>query len=281
MRNSTLDSSFVNRLKQILADRYGKGLQIRQLMDLSTSDLNADDVIMKGNDLHITIRANEVFLGTAVVPAVNDLSKENRHSVTQLVRMVLEPAMYKWYLDTKEFNLYALKNNHLNFNNIRLFKRDSLSEEDLTESLTTQLMTHLIHLEGLSATTNKKMALQLHELTAGYAFVPLNDVKEQLQNSQDISRMGAMTIYVENVEALSLADQELLLEYANQKNSINTPLIVTSSSKKLTSFSEAMNPSLVKKLSASCFDVSRAPLNTQGMKEVLELFFMSEPLLDA
>lgn len=281
MRNSTLDSSFVNRLKQILAERYGKGLQIRQLTDLSTPEHNEDEVFMKGNDLHIIIRANEIFMGTAVVPSVHDLSNESRHSVAQLVRMVLEPAMYKWYLDTKEFNLDRLNTNHLEFNNIRLFKKNSSLTEDFTETLTSHLMTHLIHLEGTSATTIKKMALQLHELTTRYAFVPLNDVKEQLQTPLDISKMGAMTIYVENVETLSLADQELLLEYANQKNGVNSPLIVTSSSKKLTAFSESMNPSLVKKLSASCFDVSRAPLNSQGLKDVLELFFMSEPLLDA
>ncbi|MGZ3771193.1 MAG: hypothetical protein ACXVCP_18740 [Bdellovibrio sp.] len=293
MQNSTLDSSFVNRLKQILADRYGKGLEIRQLMDL-TDNYNAD-TYTRGRDLHIPIKVKGAFLGTAIVPCANDLNEEKRLGVTQLVRMVLEPAMYKWYLERKESNLANLSQGLLDFSNIRLFGEKSFSAEDYEElelidspALDNELNTCLIHLEGSNQTINKKVALTIHDLTSRWAFVPFNDIKGQLHSSHDIEKMGTMTIFVENIEALNESEQELLSEYI-QESHFDGPLIISSSSKSLSDLSKniddgsqnKLNKDLVKEMSANNFEVDRAPLSSEALKEVLELFFIKEPLLDA
>ncbi|WP_373998519.1 hypothetical protein [Bdellovibrio bacteriovorus] len=289
MQNSTLDSSFVNRLKQILASRYGKGLQVRQLMDLA--ELSAEDVFTRGRDLHIPIRVNGSILGTAVVPSADDLNAEKRQGVAQLVRMVLEPAMYKWYLDQKESNLLELSKANLTLDNVALFGEDPLpsideilsdTELDLNEGLATELISQLIHLEGRSENTNKKVALQLHEITGRWAFVPFNDIKGQLHSAQDIAKMGAMTIFVENVEKLNAAEQELLMDYIAEERSSEEPLIITSSSVTLDELTRSdLASDLVDELSVNCFEVDRAPLTTQGLKEVLELFFMKDSTIDA
>nr|BFD68851.1 hypothetical protein HAGR004_38730 [Bdellovibrio sp. HAGR004] len=282
---TTLDSSFVERLKQILANRYGKGLQIRQLMDLSDIS-DADEVFTRGRDLHIPIRVNGNFLGTAVVPSADDLNSEKRSGVAQLVRMVLEPAMYKWYLDQKEANLEELNKVQPNLENVRLFGEslpsiDDILNEDspaLTESPANELVSHLIHFEGRSENNNKKVALQLHELTGRWAFVPFNDIKGQLHSSMDIARLGGMTIFVENVENLNPSEQELLMEYISEDHLADEPLIVTSSLKNLDELGSvsSLDPKLVDELSVNCFEVDRAPLTAQGLKEVLELFFLKD-----
>lgn len=287
---TTLDSSFVNRLKQILASRYGKGLQIRQLMDLAELG-SVDEVFTRGRDLHIPIRVNGSVLGTAVVPSADDLNAEKRQGVTQLVRMVLEPAMYKWYLDQKEANLVELNKAQPTLDNVRLFGEEPLPSiddilndnlEQLNESPTADLISNLIHLEGRSENTNKKVALQLHELTSRWAFVPFNDIKGQLHSSQDIAKMGAMTIFVENVEGLNAAEQELLMDYIAEERSADEPLLITSSLKSLDELGKStLNSNLVDELSVNCFEVDRAPLTTQGLKEVLELFFMKDSPIDA
>lgn len=285
MQNSTLDSSFVNRLKQILANRYGKGLQIRQLMDLSEN--HAEDLFTRGNDLHIPIRVNGAILGTAIVPSAWDLNQEKRQGVAQLVRMVLEPAMYKWYLETKESNLEKITQAHLDLSNVRLFGEEAPSELDffdgskLNEGPASELNTILVHLEGSNETINKKVALTVHDLTSRWAFVPFNDIKGQLHSSQDIAKMGAMTIFVEKVETLNSAEQELITEYISAQY-FEGPLIITSSLVGLNELTSVeLDRNLVKELSDNCFEVDRAPLASQGLKEVLELFFMKEPLLDA
>lgn len=277
MQNSTLDSSFVNRLKQILASRYGKGLQIRQLMDLSEN--YEQDLFTRGNDLYIPIRVNGAFLGTAIVPSAHDLDEDKRHGVAQLIRMVLEPAMYKWYLDTKESNLLKITNAQFDLTNLRLY--ESPGAADTTEN---ELNSILIHLEGSNETINKKVALAVHDLSSRWAFVPFNDIKGQLHSGQDMAKMGAMTIFVENVGTLNSAEQELLLEYISEQQYFKGPLIITSSLLSLSELrqdKDKLNKNLADQMAANCFEVDRAPLSNQGLKEVLELFFMNEPLLDA
>lgn len=291
MQNSTLDSAFVNRLKQILSNRYGKGLQIRQLLDLAELS-SSEEAFTRGRDLHIPIRVNGSVLGTAVVPSADDLNAEKRQGVAQLVRMVLEPAMYKWYLDQKEANLVELNKAQLTLDdNVRLFGEDRLPSIDdllndnldkLNESPNFELISHLIHLEGSSQITNRKVAIQLHELTGRWAFVPFNDIKGQIHSVQDIAKMGAMTIFIESIENLNDAEQELLLEYIAHEHYSDEPLFITSSSKNMEDLSKcSLRDSLVDELSVNCFEVDRAPLTSHGLKEVLELFFTKDAPLDA
>ncbi|MEN0058923.1 MAG: hypothetical protein AAGB31_08820 [Bdellovibrio sp.] len=280
MHNATLDSSFILKLKQILASRYGKGLQIRQLMDMG--ELKSDDFFTRGRDLHIPIRMNGSILGTAIVPSADDLNSEKREDVSHLVRMVLEPAMHKWYLDRKESNLAELNKPLPNLEKIHLFGEGPLSSEemssfDLTQETEQELISYLIHLEGSSAVKNKKIALHLHELTRRWAFVPFNDIKGPLHSTQDLAKLGAMTIYVEDITTLNTSEQELILEYISEERFSDEPLFITSSLVGLKELSQiSLNTKLLDELSINCFEVDRAPLTPQGLKDVLELFFLKE-----
>lgn len=286
MYNSTLDSSFVNRLKDILASRYGKGLQIRQLMDLSGISLEKE-VFTRGRDLHIPILVNGAYLGTAVVPSADDLNEEKKVGVTQLVRMVLEPAMYKWYLEQREANLTELTKAQVSFENVSVFGDEPLPTIDeiledmpLKQNVSPgmELISHMIHLEGSSDTTNKKVALHLHEMTQRWAFVPFNDIKGQLHSSFDIAKMGAMTIYIEKLEALNEPEQELVMEYLNEEHFHDEPLIITSSQMgfKELEASGLVSSRLMDEVSVNTFEVDRAPLTSTALKDVLELFFLKD-----
>jgi hypothetical protein len=286
MLNTSLDSSFIDRLKQILASRYGKGLQIRQLMDISEMDLE-QEIFARGRDLHIPLRVNGHFLGTAVVPSADDLDSEKRQGVAQLVRMVLEPAMYRWYLEQKENNLIEISKAVPNLEKIQLFGEelppitDDLIEDELMEPSTSQLVTSIIHLEGRFDTTNKKVALHLHELTSRWAFVPFNDIKGQLHSAHDIAKMGEMTIFIEKLEDLNPSEQELLMEYLCEEHIAEEPLIVTSSKLSLEELAklENMSPLLLDEVAVNTFEVDKAPMTSQGLKDVLELFFLKDQSL--
>jgi hypothetical protein len=287
---TTLDSTFVNRLRQMIAERYGKNLQIRQLMDLTGINLEQDS-FTRGQDLHIPIKVNGAVLGTAVVPSADDLNDKGRQGITQLVRMVLEPAMYKWYLDQKEANLVEINKAHVELDNVRLFGEEQLPSIDdilsenpevLNEGPEAELVSHLIHLEGMSPTTNKKVALTLHEITGRWAFVPFNDIKNQLHSAQDIAKMGAMTIFVEKIEALNEPEQELLIDYISEERYSDEPIIITSSELKMDQLGKSgLSGKLHDEISVNCFEVDKAPLTSQGLKEVLELFFMKDSPIDA
>lgn len=290
MQTTTLDSTFVNRLRQMISERYGKGLQIRQLMDLTGVALEKDS-FTRGRDLHIPIQVNGAVLGTAVVPSADDLNDKGRQGITQLVRMVLEPAMYKWYLDQKEANLVEINKAQLELDNVRLFGEEQLPSIDeilsenpevLNEGPGAEIISHLIHLQGRSDITNKKVALTLHELTGRWAFVPFDDIKNQLHSAQDIAKMGAMTIFVEKIEALNEPEQELLMDYIGEDRFSDEPIIITSSSLGLDELGKSsLSEKFHDEISVNCFEVDKAPMTSQGLKEVLELFFIKDSPLDA
>lgn len=193
--------------------------------------------------------------------------------------------MYKWYLDQKEANLEELSKAQPNLENIHLFGEELPSLDDILEedkdlpnqSPASELVSHLIHLDGRSENSNKKVALQLHELSGRWAFVPFADIKGQLHSSMDIARLGGMTIFIENAESLNEAEQELLMEYISEEHLPDEPLIITSSQKSLDELSaSSLDPKFVDEISVNCFEVDRAPLTSQGLKEVLELFFLKD-----
>jgi len=290
MWNATLDNTFVDRLKKILANRYGKSLQVRRLMDLTEVDAHKE-FFTKGRDLHIPIRVKGAFLGTAVVAAADDLNEEHRQGIADLIKMTLEPAMYQWYLIQKENNLEEISKAHLDVSNVRLFGEDMPSIDDVLDDKITglenkpghELISHLVHLEGSQQTMNKKVALQLHDMTSRWAFVPFNDIKGQLHSTQDFSKMGAMTVFVENIEDLNASEQELLLEYVSEDHGGDEPLIITSSRVSVDELGkkEGMNSRFVDEIGVNSFEVDKAPLTTQALKDVLELFFLKGQAFDS
>lgn len=72
------------------------------------------------------------------------------------------------------------------------------------------------------------------------------------------------------------------MDYIAEERSLEEPLIITSSAVTLDELTRSdLASDLVDELSVNCFEVDRAPLTTQGLKEVLELFFMKDSTIDA
>ena len=120
-------------------------------------------------------------------------------------------------------------------------------------------------------------------MTGRWAFVPFNDIKGQLHSAFDISKMGGMTIFIENADQLNAAEQELLMEYLAEERGSEEPLIITSSKLSADELEnmEGLSSALVDELTVNAFEVDRAPLTMQGLKEVLELFFIKDGPIDA
>lgn len=270
-----MDTALV-KLKQLLSSRYGKGLELRRLMDLSKLRVDSEPVV-QGNDLYIPIVVQEQFLATAIIPHGWELSSEKKKSVTQLVRMVLEPKLYTEFLERRENNLQSLENLSFSTSNISLFGDDEIySDEDFENSTAeaTTLITSLLHLQGHDSSMIKKVALQIHEFSARWAFVPFEDVSQGLQNEMDICNLGGMTLFVENVESLSAEHQKLLADYLKSPRSLSEPLILTSSTLSLENLSSRLvSAALNKDIQESHLEVERAPLNSVMLRDLLDLFF--------
>jgi hypothetical protein len=222
-----MDTSML-KLKKLLSSRYGKGLELRPLMDMSKL-VRSPEAVVSGNDLFIPIVVQDQFLGTAVIPHGWELCEDKRKGIAQLVRMVLEPKLYNEFLERRESNLKAVQNLGFPDSNLVVFG-DETSVEDSSYLLeTTSFTTSLIHLQGKNTQIIKKVALQIHEFSGRWAFVPFEDVQNDINDATDICNLGGMTLYVENVENLSPKAQTILNEYLSSSRSLEEPLILTSS----------------------------------------------------
>lgn len=268
------------KLKQLLASRYGKGLELRPLTDVGTGEDGGH--ALKGRDLHIPLKVQEAFLGTAVVPSAGDLSDDHRQQISQMVRMVLEPALYRDYLDRRESNLRSLSQEELDVSNLKLFGEPSppaIEEADETEESEStleapRLVSNLLHLHGHDAQRIKRAALLLHEMTGRWAFAPLADVAEGIQTPLDLMKLGSMTLLVEDVTTLAPQLQDILVEYLELPHGDGDPLIVTGSVISPEELQRStLNPLLKDEISVNGFDLDRAPLSEKGLRETLSLMF--------
>lgn len=279
MLKDLMNDSSVNRLKQILADRYGKALEIRQLLDVS-ADAGAEEILVKGADLHIPLKVSDAFLGTAVIPRGGDLEDGLRKQVAQMVRMVLEPTLYNVYLERKETNLHSLSSDGFTeVSNLEIF--EDAPAPDL-ESATTErppVLSHLIHLQGRRELQVRKVAHTLHEMAERWAFVPFSDLTSKLHSADDIVKLGAMTILIEDVETLPTAAQDLVREYLSKPRGLEEPLFITTSKIDTKELAESgrLNAELSDEILINSFDTDRAPVTGHGLKEVLDLLFFQGP----
>lgn len=269
----------LEKLKKLVADRYGRSLVLRRLTSIEQLSSDEDFKILD-EDLHIPLRIKDAYLGTAVIPEGANLPKEKSLQIAQVVKMVLEPSLYRDFLERTETNLQLSSDSSdelsLSFPSenpdLRIFDH---SQESISSLDRPTLVSPLIHLRGHDLHRLKKAALLLHEMTARWAFVPLNDLNDQIQDLNDFMRLGAVTVYVEDVETMNPSFQDTLMKYLESPRAAGDPIIITGSIKSTGEIAviESLRSDLRDELVINTLELDRAPLTDRGLKEVLSLMF--------
>jgi hypothetical protein len=164
----------------------------------------------------------------------------------------------------------------LNFSasNLSLFGEDQAEMSDEVATQPQHMITSLLHLQGHDNSLIKKIALQIHDFSARWAFIPFEDVCKELHTAMDICNLGGMTLFVENVENLSAEHQALLAEYLKSPRSLSEPLILTSSTLAMSELNTRLsNSAFNQDIQTSHLEVERAPLNSEMLRELMDLFF--------
>ncbi len=295
----SVDNVAIEKLQRLIKNRYGKELKLRQLSDARTQN-STKDFHLIGEDLHVNLKQDNHFLGTVIVPQASDLKSEAHQQMCQMIRMVMEPTLYSWFLERKENNLKQINNFNFSKQNLSLFEEliedeieadagIELNEEyELDKNLSLEefenkksgLQSKIIHLNGRNDSLNRKVALQIHDMAHRWAFVPLQDMANSIENVQDLQKLGALTLYVDKIESLSPQLQSILVEYLELVQNEEEPLLISTS---ILSSQEIKNSTaLVAKLKdhmlINTFEVDQAPLNYSHLKDVLEMFFFKSSL---
>jgi len=287
MLNQHLDSAAIEKLQKLIKNRFGKLMKLRALTDIHNQEATKE-LRLLGEDLHIPLQQNDQFLGTVIIPEASDLKSESQQQISQMIRMVMEPTLYSWFLERKENNLKQISTFSFSTENLDVFEdllqdeASSFQEDDEVHVIgedQSQLISSLIHLSGKTDSMNRKVALQIHDMAHRWAFVPIQDMASSITDVNDLRKLGALTLYIPEVESLDPQLQKVIVDYLNQVQGPNEPLIITSSMKTTQEIGqcESLVPQLRSQALSNSFEVDQAPLSYQNLKEVLEMFFFKTP----
>lgn len=263
------DDSSIVKLKTILMSRYGMGLEVRRVVDLNKNSRGVDSYLV-GEQLHIPLRMEDNVLGTAVIPEAKALNSQARGDIADLVRMILEPTMYNWFLDTKEQNLNSIISlKHSTGDNFEIV--DLSSENDKPA-----FITQVIHIQSQNAETRHKAAVEIHNFSERWAMIPFSDVSDQLQTADDVKQMGMISLFVPDIIQLSMREQKVLATYLEDDRENDGPLLLLGSGCTSTEIADtsALIEEIKPDLIGCCFDLDRLPYGLSNIEEVLEMLFL-------
>lgn len=258
-----LKASSVEKLKGILKDRYGLGLQVQFLLDLDKVKSVTDIAVADNGDLEIPINANGEWMAQAVIPEAGKLHPEDVPAIADMVRLVLEPTLYKWILEQKEVN----QRSQPSWFKTELF---AVPEEESSDRLS--LISSILILRSKTPMTITKIAMEIHDITNRWAYLSLKDVASGIKTLEDIKSVGPITLFVEKDEDLTPEQRELLSQYSLNSNPDEHPLILIGTSDQKNSH--------LSDLQAVKIDLDRLPKNMHELRETLALLLDREASLN-
>ena len=264
------DQSSINKLKSILKNRFGKGLEISRLTDLQSVGPDSD-FFFKNSDLVIPIFQEETYLGTAIVPDAKEIDDRNITSISTLVKMTLIPVFYSQFQILQENNLNAVSSR---LNSDSAIDDFGIRQADTTES--SGIISHVIHLNGIKEIVFK-VAHQIHEIDRRWAFLPYENVKNEFKSIEGIKSLGSITVFIDNVLTLTLEEQKMVSDYktASVKQKSDEPLIIIGSNPLLSELANhpGVSSEMMIVMNDQTFEVNRAPLTYAKLKEAVEILF--------
>lgn len=237
----------VEKLNDMLKHRYGKGLSIRRLAGIG-QDLNKE-ISLRGEDLFIPIFVKDIFLGYGLVHEARDLSTDAQNQVSRLVRMILEPHLYAQHLERTLHNIEI--------------------EKTLVEENPDAPKTKGIFLYGTQSTMVQKTALEIHEISQNFCYLPFIDVCSEIHSAEELETLENSTLVVDLATELKLEHQEILAQFITKSEKGPLILFVGSKPASLMGLGEKLQAAL-EKLE---YSVDRLPLDKSAMNEVLEMLY--------
>lgn len=261
MITDILQTASVQRLQGLLKHRYGKGLEVRFVVDSTLSKLSAESATVSSGDLFIPIQMHGTFLGLARVPSVQDLPSTSIDAITEVVRLILEPALYRRYLDGKPAESVVEGES----GQIQLIHGGRPDTSGEVQPKAILLFSH-------NPYRINRVALRLHETTERWALLRFTDMKT-FGSVREIEALGKATIFVEDLLQLSPEEIIILAQYLRTANSDEHPVIVIGSTRNLAEI-EACNAypvEITSELSRFNAELDRWPQDEPTLKLALEL----------
>ncbi|MEZ0392479.1 MAG: hypothetical protein ACAH59_09700 [Pseudobdellovibrionaceae bacterium] len=265
MVRDILDSVAVGKLKGILKDRYGKGLRVNFMQEVSSLEIKEDGFLLSRGDLHVPIQVNDKFLATAIVDRGASLQKTEQETVSQLIRLFLEPELFNWYVEQMTHNAKAEPPEEV----ISIFQPFELSEENQK----TTAATNILCLQAKNPHLIPRLAQNIHEVAERWAFLKFSDIQDQVKTPADLKSLGALTLLIEDILNLSPEMQDILHLALADGSPADEPLLLIGCTTPVEELQAQgmLHPGLAKIMKVHRLEVERLPRDPKLMQETLEI----------
>jgi|GEM_PF-5765080 len=217
-----VDSIAINRVQQMVLNRFGKTFKLNRLNDV-THLSSPSPWELQGTTLYIPLLSQNHFLGTGKVFMADDLSFKEMDTLAELIKVVLEPALYLTYLRRNENNLV----NYDGFHTIKSLETFPDQSRDLSSGLKeSSVPRRLLSLCSENEDFMNKFAFRIHDQTENWAFAKFLDIKGILECILDLEKFSNMTIYIDSIEELSVRNLSHLIEYCSTASTLNGPMFI-------------------------------------------------------
>jgi hypothetical protein len=256
----------VDKLKRLVSSRFGKRLELRTMVQVD--EFTHLEPQVRGQDLFIPIHEQKSFLGTAIVNDVSDVNSENQAQLAEMVKLILQPVLYKVFLARQEDNLKQTASVHFDATNLQPLDMPTQPEEKKIN-----LLTSLIHFVGHDPLRLKKSALLVHEMTERWAFLSLSDIAVNIKSVDDLTQLGTATLFIEDPIQLTTKVQQILLDYLALPKASQELLVIIGSQQPLSVLREqsTLDEKLLTLVGQQTLELGRAPLTEKGLRSALHL----------
>lgn len=258
-------SSSVERLKGILASRYGMGFELSFLNDSNVVELAGGASSLREGALFIPIFSNGNFLAMAKVPGAESLSETSHDAITEIVRMILEPALYNMLLEQTERTI-----------------TQPMPEMEELQVVSDDSRSQVILMTSTNPHRIPRLAAQVHDILNTWALVRWSEMRQQIKTSQDIRSLGRMCLFVEDIYLLTEEEKVLLEEWIATSQATSEPILLLGSSSGWQQISEAglLPKHLLSQAGLYQIEADRLPSERRTCEEAIKLLLDKEASLN-
>ncbi|MCB0350243.1 MAG: hypothetical protein KDD38_03610 [Bdellovibrionales bacterium] len=246
-------SPTIKRLTTLIERRYNCDFKYQPLAELNINSSEALKLslseglpVTAGDWVFFPVFLGESLAGAGCISNRDNLTDRDLKYLNQVIRLVLEASLK--HID--EIHTLSDLEDHVDSrvrNNVvalRPFQKNlfPLPENDVTSALNFPFL-----IESQKAEDIYKMAIEIHSRTNRYAMLPLEDINPAaLAKPEDLRSLGHITIFVQDIYALSREQQTQILKYYHSPRGKECPQFITGTLSPIGTLKD--NPKIVSEL---------------------------------
>jgi hypothetical protein len=278
----TLFKPTIDRLAHLILRQYGCQMEYLHLTELQRAvlptarhQLAANQTVTSGESIFIPVFLNRKLAGAAQIMHAYDLSSSELRLIQQIVQTVIESTLMNLdrmeLLSDLEAQLKHVEQNH----NVLPLSHFRPNPNPVENRKSNDQFDFACLIESRSQLDIFKMALEIHNYSGRYAFLPAKDLSQDVWEDFDqLQKLGPASIYIEEIADLSLERQEFIYNFLRSRVRKSSPQIIVGTTRTFAELraNPAINKSFLDQITVGYLHMSHS-FATYQKENLLDFFF--------